>query len=388
MRANANASARGARLTCAIWVVCLIGGSASGACGSTQRGPESPDTGVPAADGGGTASVDAASAAEDAALPADCSDTEQNLPADVFCIGLYVGRNTNRHPGDVHSYTPGVTLWSDGAQKQRYLSLPAGAQIDTSDMDVWKFPIGTKAFKEFRFNDKLVETRIFYKRSDTMWASGTYVWNADGTAAQLNTSRQPLIVNDGYEIPTAKDCGKCHHGGADYLLGVEAVALSLPTSEGLTLARLVEMGALSAPPNGTSIQLPEDATGHAGAALGYLHANCGMPCHSTRGLGEETQLIMRLRATEFWAASGAAAMNPQASATDTYRATLGQMPRTKSVASKFPGALRITPGAHDQSLVWILSHTRGDYQMPPLVSHKIDDFGTKALSDWIDALAP
>jgi hypothetical protein len=369
----------------ALLVSMLFGASATSACQSSSPASESPDAARVAAAGSG---VDAAPVEEDAAVPLNCTNTPQNLPADVFCIGLYEHHDTTRHPSDVHAYTPGVTFWSDGAQKQRYFYLPPSTQIDTSNMDTWKFPVGTRAFKEFRFDGKLVETRIFYKNTDTTWASGTYIWNAEGTAAQLNTSRQPVLLNDGYEIPTAKDCGKCHHGGADYLLGVEAVSLSLPTTEGLTLAQLVEMGVLSDPPNGTSIQLPEDETGRAGAALGYLHANCGMPCHSTRGLGEETQLVMRLRATEFWTAPGVTAMNPRASDTDTYHATIGQDPRTKSVATKFPGARRITPGSHDQSLVWILSHTRGDYQMPPLVSHRVDETGTKTLSDWIDALAP
>jgi hypothetical protein len=132
------------------------------------------------------------------------------------------------------------------------------------------------------------------------------------------------------------------------------------------------------------VTLPEDATGNAGAALGYLHANCGMPCHSTRGLGEETQLVMRLRADELWPAGSSQPV--AASMTDTYAATVNQMPTTASVAQQFPGAVRVLPGAHDKSLVWLLSHRRGNYQMPPLVSHVIDDTGTQKLSDWIDAL--
>jgi hypothetical protein len=380
MRAMMNAAAIRAWSVKAVLGSSLWAATMIGACQSSQPASE-----MPAAT---DSSMAGAAAPEDAAPPLDCTDTEQNLPADVFCIGLYDHHDATKHSSDVFPYAPGVTFWSDGAEKQRYLYLPPGTQIDTSDIDAWKFPVGTKAFKEFRFDGKLVETRIFLKRTETAWASGTYIWNAEGTAAPLNTSRKPVIVRDGYEIPTAKDCGKCHHGGADYLLGVEAVALSLPTTEGLTLARLVDMGALSHPPNGTSIQLPEDATGRAGAALGYLHANCGMPCHSTRGLGEETKLIMRLRATEFWTAPGAAPRSPVVDETDTYHATIDQKPTTKSVSSKFPGALRITRGAHAESLVWILSHTRGDYQMPPLVSHRVDEVGTSALRDWIDALTP
>ena len=65
-----------------------------------------------------------------------------------------------------------------------------------------------------------------------------------------------------------------------------------------------------------------------------------------------------------------------------------EAPTTASVAQQFPSANRITPGHHDQSLVWLLSHRRGTYQTPPLVSHVVDDGGTQKLSYWIDALMP
>jgi hypothetical protein len=276
-----------------------------------------------------------------------------------------------------------VTLWSDGADKQRYLYLPPGAAIDTSHIDAWKFPAGTKAWKEFRFDGKLVETRLFWKRDDTTWESGTYIWTADQTAASLNRSRSPVLLSSGYEIPTAKDCGKCHHGASDKLLGVEAVALSLSTARGLTLERLASAGALSAPPNPLQIDLPEDSTGLAGAALGYLHANCGMPCHSSRGLGHETELLMRLRADEIWAGKDSPA---DATAMQSYHAMVNQPAVTGAVTNAFPDALRITPGDHMRSLVWLLANRRGDYQMPPLVSHRVDDKAMQSVAAWIDAV--
>jgi hypothetical protein len=311
--------------------------------------------------------------------PAGCVDTD-TTPADLFCTGLYAKQSPLEYAASPLPYKPGVTFWSDGAEKQRYLYLPPGSQIDTSHLDTWEFPVGTKAWKEFRRNGTLVETRLFWKRADSNWFSGTYVWNADQTQAALNTSRQPLLSADGYEIPTGKDCGKCHHGGADHLLGVEAVSLGLPTSEGVTLTTLAAAGMLSDPPAQLTITLPEDETGKAAAALGYLHVNCGMPCHSSRGLGEETQLILRLRADQIWPVVTSVDM------TDAYLATVGKDSTTASVAQEFPDAHRITRGNHAQSLLWLLSHRRGDYQMPPLVSHKVDDAGTQQLSDWIDAL--
>jgi len=109
---------------------------------------------------------------------------------------------------------------------------PPSTTIDTSNLDSWKFPVGTKAWKEFRVDGVLIETRLFWKRSATSWDSGTYIWDAAGRAATLNTSApKGVVLPNGYEIPTQKDCDKCHHGGSDKLLGVEAVALALPTAK-------------------------------------------------------------------------------------------------------------------------------------------------------------
>src|SRR3982751_1752298 len=75
------------------------------------------------------------------------------------------------------------------------------------------------------------------------------------------------------------------------------------------------------------------------------------PLHSTRGLGEETKLVLRLRAGEVLRASSNAPTALDAKATDIYAATVGQSPTTASVAQQFPSAKRITPGSHDESLV-------------------------------------
>lgn len=316
-----------------------------------------------------------------------CRELVDQPPKDVYCTGLYATRDPAHHVPAALEYVPGVRLWSDGAEKRRFLLLPAGTQIDTSDPDHWVFPVGTRSFKEFRVDDKLVETRILWKQAEGNWITTTYIWDDAGLTAKRNTSLVGIFRDDGYEIPTDKDCGKCHHGGADYLLGVEAIALALPTAEGHTLADFVADGLLSDPPIDTTVTLPEDATGHAAASLGFLHANCGMGCHSTRGLGDETQLVLRLRADELWDDTGhrRTLAVPE---TDTFRATVGVVPTTASVAQQYPDALRITPGDHQQSLIWLLSNLRGEYQMPPLASHQIDAVDNAELAAWMDQLSP
>src|SRR5690242_4440897 len=39
------------------------------------------------------------------------------------------------------AFSPQYPLWTDGAAKRRWISLPPGSAIDASDPDVWVFPV-------------------------------------------------------------------------------------------------------------------------------------------------------------------------------------------------------------------------------------------------------
>ena len=53
----------------------------------------------------------------------------------------------------------------DRAAKRRWIQLPEGATIDTSDMDYWQFPVGTKLWKEFVRDG----VRVFNPRDEGSW---------------------------------------------------------------------------------------------------------------------------------------------------------------------------------------------------------------------------
>src|SRR5580698_3735412 len=145
-------------------------------------------------------------------------------PADLRDTGLYGDWARRDIATDVHAYTPGFALWSDGAQKSRWIYLPPGTQIDATDLDEWTFPVGTKLWKEFRHNitaanghvvpDQRIETRMLWKRADNGsaddWTMVTYVWSADQTDAKLalETDPPPLPFpgTTDYEVPVER----CH----------------------------------------------------------------------------------------------------------------------------------------------------------------------------------
>src|SRR5687767_4958187 len=63
--------------------------------------------------------------------------------------GLFSDLATEQLSPGVRAYRPRYELWSDGAEKRRWILLPEGERIDTSNMDDWVFPVGTKLWKEF-----------------------------------------------------------------------------------------------------------------------------------------------------------------------------------------------------------------------------------------------
>jgi hypothetical protein len=80
--------------------------------------------------------------------------------------GLYSDSETLQINPQHLSFAPQYPLWSDGATKRRWISLPPGAAIDGSDPDAWIFPVGTRLWKEFSFNGQKVETRYLERRTD------------------------------------------------------------------------------------------------------------------------------------------------------------------------------------------------------------------------------
>src|SRR5262245_30688341 len=96
-----------------------------------------------------------------------CDERDRALvsraPEHLSETGLFADVARESLAPDIIAYAPRFQLWSDGADKRRWLWLPPGARIDTSDMDSWVFPVGTKFWKEFTRDGVRVETRLLEK---------------------------------------------------------------------------------------------------------------------------------------------------------------------------------------------------------------------------------
>lgn len=337
-----------------------------------------------------------ADAALEAAPPKrDCAADVQadGLFGHLDCTGLYADFTTKTVAAENVLYTPGVVSWSDAADKYRYVYLPPGTKIDIANFDEWKFPDGTKTWKEFRLGGKRIETRLYWKASGT-WRHTTYRWNDAETDAvrKDNGEKVPVAGKPDYEIPNTGQCDACHAGKTEPVLGFEPVGLGLAAAQGITLASLSASGRLSAAPPTTTFTIPDDGTTKAAAALGWLHANCGA-CHNdgpNAGASFTGQFLL-LRPSQLLPDGGAAVTSDL----DPYKTTVGVNSLRTDVDAGVPYK-RIAPGDPAHSLVSILSGRRAIapveanpiIQMPPLVSHVVDTQGHAALDAWISLLPP
>jgi hypothetical protein len=351
--------ARGRALAGALGI--LAGGLAGLGCDVLDGADDDPST---------------APAASAATLGCEPND---GAPEDLRCTGLYDDVATKAVSPRARPFAPAVSFWSDGAEKTRWIDLPDGAVVDTTAMDEWRFPVGTKVWKEFKVAGRRIETRFLQKVRDDRWIQAAYVWSADESRATRSEGAQVDLGGGAtYVVPKSSDCNDCHKGKKDKLLGFEAISLAQPAATGLTLSALAAEGRLSAVPARTSIALPDDATGKSANALAWLHVNCGTSCHT--GTSTATAYGTGLRLRIGWdELSGKAP------------AEWAVVASTVGVAIKSPkwaGQTRITPGDPASSALFQLLAQRGGEQMPPIGTRVVDDAGKRAVEAWITALAP
>ena len=98
-------------------------------------------------------------------------------PARLRDTGLYSDWAARTIASDKLPFSPQYALWSDGAVKSRWMYIPPGMFIDASNPDVWRFPVGSRFWKEFRFGRR-AETR-FIEHTRTGWRFASYAWNED-----------------------------------------------------------------------------------------------------------------------------------------------------------------------------------------------------------------
>ncbi|HXU62597.1 MAG TPA: hypothetical protein VN962_12895 [Polyangia bacterium] len=327
--------------------------------------------------------------------PADPTQPHPSLAA----TGCMDSAAVTHFVSDAHRYEVNSPLWSDQADKDRAFVLPPGGKIhvvdcatepgkclDAADDGKWVFPAGTTFLKNFGFDGKVVETRLFVALPDGTWVGYTYQWDEAQTGATLVPSEgASLSFNTGsrtvdWTYPGRRDCTECHTRSAGWTLGPETAQMNrVPTAAGLgsgnQIDKLVAAGLFDKPPAqpykaplvtpyDSQVGSPPASATVTERARSYLHANCAF-CH--RPDGEFNSVDLR-HDTAF---------------EHTGLCNAVPVKGTQGVAN----ATNLTPGRPELSTTWLRMTTLGKGRMPPLASIVVDAQASDLVSAWIDGIS-
>ena len=344
---------------------------------------------VLAACGGGHGKPDGAVASDTPTdmpidMPRDSGtpDADPNNPPTLYDTGLCANPACSQINAGISAYTPAFALWSDAASKRRWIQLPAGMTIDTTDPDHWDFPVGTKIWKEFTSTDASnnpvrVETRFMWRQArgtTNDWFYVSYEWNATQDATTAVPAGDPNANGTQHDIPPRFQCKQCHEGISSRILGFGAIQLDHAAATGeIAIDDLIAANQLSSPPSGSAPHYPLPGTGSATAAIGYLHANCGH-CHNPQSqvyMSEGVHMELRLTVGSL----GALSTTPVYQTAVDHDATFPIDGLTKRIVSRDP--------THSILIDRFTADPTSAKHMPLVGAEVIDQTAATTLTDWI-----
>jgi uncharacterized repeat protein (TIGR03806 family) len=289
-------------------------------------------------------------------------------------------------------YDLNTPLFSDYADKYRFVWMPPGTSAQYRKDEPFDFPVGTVLAKTFAFpvdgqgSEKLIETRLLV-HAKSGWVGLPYIWNERQDEATLQMVPDPVAVkytdksgkrrDFTYVIPNANECHECHDNNKVMLpIGPKARNLNkdykYEEGEENQLLHWARMGYLQGLPgaeNRPKVARWDDPSSGSveERARTYLENNCAH-CHEPGGQAGYTGVDFR--------------------STQTGIAQLGLCKSPNSAGQV--GALRydLVAGRPDQSIIiYRLESTAPKISMPPLSRDVVHEEGVKLLRQWIASLA-
>lgn len=320
-------------------------------------------------------------------------------PAQLSQLGAFTDlENLTPAPGII-PYTVNAPLWSDRAEKKRWIAIPNDGHFDSEEEQIafhstndWTFPEGTVFIKHFELplstdsngDTARLETRFFIVGQGGVGYGLTYKWNAEGTEAFLlggGASKDFDIYENGqlaytqtWNFPSRDQCMSCHNANAKYVLGVKTHQLNGDMyyphlGQSMNQLEFFNQHDLFQRDIGRKEQyLRAHAIDDLSADLelrirSYLDANCAS-CHQQGGLPTVTldfrfNLPLKLQ-------------------------NIVNFP-TQSHSSN-PNRLIVQPGSHQSSELWVRDASTEDDRMPPIGRSLVDQEYIDALVEWIGTL--
>ncbi len=314
----------------------------------------------------------------------------RELPRLLSETGIFQSLEDLTPTAGVLPYDVNAPLWSDGAQKRRWLALPKDTRIGFSEREAWKFPPGTVFVKHFELPGadgraaRRLETRLLVVDRRGSGYGVTYKWRADGSDAELLTDGLTETIDLGdrkqtWSYPTRNDCLVCHTANAGFVLGVNTRQLNRPFADPATktmenmLSAWNRRGLFQPAVRDEEIQrfdklvaVTDTTATPEQRVRSYLDANCAQ-CHRPGGT--------------------------RAGFDARFETPLGQQRLVNGplVSSDLgiPGTKLVVPGDPDRSMLYLRMKRRLDvFGMPPLASHAADPAAVAAVATWVRDLRP
>lgn len=324
-------------------------------------------------------------------LPERAADAAQ-APQWLSATGAFTNLATLETRAGLLPYGVQTPLWSDGAHKRRWLSLPAGGKIGFSATGQWTFPEGTVFVKQFAMaldehqpeQLRQLETRFWVAARDGEFYGLVYKWDDDQQDARLlveGASEELLVTGqDGiqraqtYTYPALAGCKGCHSPSAGPVRGVRTLQLNGSFDYGVDETPANQLAVLE------GLDLFDTAIGDP-AQYGHLSAI------------DDESAPLEERVRSYWDSNCSMCHNDSAGSSSwdaRYTTPLAEQKVLMTPPRSGPGDadLRlIVPHEPDRSYLFLrVDSDKPGVRMPPVLRSRIDDSYVEVLRSWILAL--
>lgn len=323
-------------------------------------------------------------------------EPHKQLPSRLSETNLFADLESLTPATSLVAYEVNSPLWSDRAEKKRWIGLPKVHQIGGSWNGPWEFPAGTVFVKHFDLpldardaeneeNWRRLETRVLVCDDQGGIYGATYRWNEEETEATIVNQSETEIIEytdtagktqqQEWLYPGRFECMTCHNPPANHVLGFTAKQLNREISVGWRkqnqLERFAQAGMFQMPleekqleemPRLAAIDDPHASVEH--RVRSYLDSNCSH-CHrpytnSGRWDGRFERDLASLRMID-----------------------------ETAIFHKItdPLAKVVSPGDLEHSYMWKrMTSNTSVMRMPPLGRNVIDQEAADLIAEWIKSL--
>jgi len=264
-------------------------------------------------------------------------DLEDGAKPKLSDFAFYTGKISELVPApNVFPYEVNAPLFSDYAEKARFIYLPEGQTMVYDAEEAFEFPTGAVIIKIFFYwNDasvpqkgrRILETRLLIKE-EKGWKALEYIWNTEQSDAFLEVAGAAFPVSwidekgkkqsIEYIAPNLNQCKGCHsYDGQFVAIGITARQLNreennenqlLLWQKSKRLALPEGFDPASAPrltdyrstdhPSYVKTSAGKQSTNHVSAAArSYLDANCAH-CHNSHGPANTSGMFLDIGQTD------------------------------------------------------------------------------------------